>query len=166
MHLWREPTLLKDKLFIILNECKERLPHTSFTFLTNARMFSYKNYTEEFNESRPKHILMGVPLYGHTSQIHDYITNTSGSFVQTVNGIKNLLNTGANVEIRIVVSKLNYKNLIELSKFITMSFSKDFRVNIMGLEMLGNAIVKQRKSLDWFLMRIMGYVKTSSRHFN
>lgn len=138
-----EPTLLEDKLFIVLNECKNKLPTTNFTFLTNARMFAYENYAREFNLHRPRHIIMGVPVYGHIDDIHDSITNTTGSFTQTVNGIKNLLNLDIAIEIRTVVSKLNYKYLYDLSNYIIKQFPNVLRVNIMGLEMLGNAIVNK-----------------------
>lgn len=138
-----EPTILKEKLFVILDECKEKLTNTNFMLLTNARMFSYMNYAKEFNLHRPSHIVLGVPIYGNSSEIHDTITNTIGSFQQTVNGVKNLIELDNNIELRIVVSKLNYKNLIELSNFIISNFSEVLRVNIMALEMLGNAIINK-----------------------
>lgn len=138
-----EPTLLKEKLFIILDACRDKLSDTNFMILTNARMFSYMKYAYEFNLHRPRHTVLGVPIYGDSSEIHDAITNTKGSFQQTVTGVKNLLEMNVNIELRIVVSKLNYKNLIELSKFIVANFHKVLRVNIMALEMLGNAIVNK-----------------------
>ena len=142
-----EPTLLRDNLFPILDECKNKFKNTSFTFLTNARMFSYKRYAYDFNVHRPSRILIGVPLYGHTAQIHDLITDTSGSFIQTVNGIKNLLDLDLKVEIRIVVNKINFKYLYSISNYIIENFPNIFRVNIMALEMLGNAIVN--KGVVW-----------------
>lgn len=138
-----EPTLLKEKLFTILDECRNRLPNTNFTFLTNARMLSYKDYAKEFNQHRPQHLLVGVALYGPDSEIHDFITNTAGSFVQTVKGIKNLLEVGIRTEIRIVISKLNYKAIFNLSNYIIKHFPDVLRVNIMALEMLGNAIINK-----------------------
>ncbi len=138
-----EPTILKEKLFIILDECKEKLINTNFMFLTNARMFTYINYAYEFNLHRPPHMVLGIPIYGNCSEIHDPITNTIGSFQQTVNGVRNLLGLGNNIELRIVVTKLNYKNLIGLSNFIISKFPKVLRVNIMALEMLGNAIINK-----------------------
>jgi His-Xaa-Ser repeat-associated downstream radical SAM protein len=138
-----EPTILKEKLFDILDSCSERLPYTNFMLLTNARMFSYMSYTLEFNEHRPQYLTMGIPLYGSTPGIHDRITNTSGSFVQTVAGIKNLIRTGNSIELRVVVSKLNCDGLQLLSDFIICNFPNVARVSIMALEMLGNAIINK-----------------------
>lgn len=138
-----EPTILNEKLFAILDECKEKLTNTNFMLLTNARMFSYINYAKEFNLHRPPHMVLGVPIYGDSPEIHDTITNTKGSFQQTINGVRNLLELDNNIELRIVVTKLNYKNLIELSDFIICNFPKVLRVNIMALEMLGNAIINK-----------------------
>ena len=140
-----EPTLLKDELFIILDECNRAIPDTYFTFLSNARMFSYDSYTNAFLSHKPANFLIGVPLYGSTSDIHDKITNTNGSFNQAVRGIENLLKAKVNVEIRIVVNKLNLKNLPELADFIANKFPSVLRVNIMALEMLGNAIINKER---------------------
>ena len=138
-----EPTTLKESLFDILDTCRARLPNTNYMLLTNARMFTYINYVTEFNNHKPQSLALGIPLYGSTSEIHDKITNTVGSFAQTVNGIRNLIKTGNIIEIRIVVSKLNYRELLQLSNFIIGNFPNVARVNIMALEMLGNAIVNK-----------------------
>lgn len=138
-----EPTTLKEKLFDILDVCRERLPYTNYMLLTNARMFSYMSYTVEFINHKPQSFAFGIPIYGSTSDIHDKITNTAGSFVQTIAGIKNLTKTGNIVELRVVVSKMNYGELLDLSDFIVHNFPNVSRVNIMALEMLGNAIVNK-----------------------
>lgn len=149
-----EPTLIKDKLFEILEHCKVKLPKTKYILLTNARMFSYKNYVVKFNKYKPTNIVLGIPIYGARSEVHDLVTNTRGSFIQTCNGIKNLLDFQNKIELRIVVNKINYKDLFELSNFIAKHFSKVIRVNIMAMEMLGNAIInKDRVWVDLDLLR-------------
>jgi len=138
-----EPTLLKSELFTLLSHCKRTLPHTNFMMLTNGRMFCYKKYALHYHNSRPEKMLTAVAVYGHTAHLHDSITNEKGSFNQTINGLMNLYSLNERLEIRIVVSKLNYKELLNICKMIVSLFPNIYRVNIMGLEMLGNAVINK-----------------------
>lgn len=155
-----EPTLLKYNLFTLLEHCKAKLNNTQFMLLTNARMFCYKDYAREFRLHKPSKLVAGIPLYGHSSNIHDFITDTDGSFKQTFRGTANLLEMGVKVEIRVVVNKLNYLYLHELSNFIIRYFPNVLRVNFMALEMLGNAVVNKDKVwIDY--SEIKDYVRNS-----
>ena len=49
------------------------------------------------------------------------------------------MNADIAVELRIVVSKLNYLNLDNIARFICKYLHKAYVVNIVGLEMCGNA---------------------------
>lgn len=134
-----EPFLIGEKLFDILYALREKCKDTNYLLLTNGRALSYAPYIEQFNVTKPKKIIIGIPLHGYDSKTHDYITRSSGGFIQTLTGIKNLIYTGNKVEIRIVVSKLNYKYITKIARLIVSQLKEIYRVKIMGLEMLGNA---------------------------
>ena len=134
-----EPFLVKEKIFDLFDEIKNRLPNTECLLLTNGRALSYKPYAQMFAKTSPKKIIIGIPLHGYNEETHDYITQSKGGFKQTVTGIKNLLYYGFNVEIRMVVSKLNYKFIDKIAQLIVDEFPTVGSVKIMGLEMLGNA---------------------------
>lgn len=134
-----EPFLVKEKIFDLLNEIKCRLPYTECLLLTNGRALGYKPYAEKFSETAPKNTVIGIPVHGYNAETHNRITQTKDGFAQTVDGIKNLIYLGFSVEIRIVVSKLNYKYIDKISDLIVKEFSKVGSVKIMGLEMTGNA---------------------------
>lgn len=140
-----EPTLLKNDLFVLLNALKNEFPKTYFQLLTNGRAFCNKNYAEKFNIYRPNNIQVGIPIYGYDSNTHDMITQTPGSFEQTIVGIHNLLNNNTNIEIRIVLTKQTIYNLYNISEFIINSLKSVNSVKLMGLEMLGNAVVNMDK---------------------
>jgi His-Xaa-Ser system radical SAM maturase HxsC len=89
-------------------------------------------------ERCPQHVLVAIPLHGPSKDIHDMITRADGSFSQTLMGITNLLSAGIDVEIRVVVSKLNYRSLKEISELIIERFPIVRVVNFIGLETLGN----------------------------
>jgi His-Xaa-Ser system radical SAM maturase HxsC len=134
-----EPGLLKDGLIDVIKACKEYLPSTEFTLLSNGRVFSNTEFVNKFKENIPNNIKIAIPLYSDNNELHDSITRAKGSFKQTVCGIKKLLKRNIDVEIRIVVLKKNYKILPDIAKFISNEFSNVKLVNIMALEMTGNA---------------------------
>jgi His-Xaa-Ser system radical SAM maturase HxsC len=92
-----------------------------------------------FVNCKPDNLKVGIPIYASESEIHDYITQSKGSLKQATAGIKNLINLGCKVELRIVVSKLNYLYLNDLATYIISNFEGLVSINFMGLEMLGNA---------------------------
>ena len=53
-------------------------------------------------------------------------------------GIRNLLAAHIAVELRIVVSKLNYLYLVDIARLIAIEFPQVMTVNFVGLETLGN----------------------------
>jgi len=134
-----EPSLIKEDLFTLLDSCKNKFERTKFLLLTNGREFSSLQYCEKFFEVAPKGIRIGIPIYAPDSQRHDYITQAKKSFDQAVQGIKHLLKYKAEVELRIVVSKLNFDVLCDLALFCSENFKGVDIINFMGLEMCGNA---------------------------
>lgn len=134
-----EPGLLRENLLNLLEECKIDLPNTEFLLLTNGRIFADKNFTEEIEKVIPENIRVAIPIYADNEKLHDGITRAKGSFKQAVLGIKRLIENNIDVEIRIVVLKKNYQYLEEIAKFIVQEFPEAKIVNIMALEMTGNA---------------------------
>ena len=141
-----EPFIIKEKLFDILRQLKEGNKAQSYLLLSNGRVFSNHEYCRRFAEVVPEDFLVGIPLHAPTADVHDSISQAKGSFVQTTAGIKNLLATKmVSVEIRIVVSKLNATYLPALARYIVENYPTIDSVKIMGMEMLGNALVNSDK---------------------
>lgn len=134
-----EPFLAGEKIFTLFSEIKCRLPRTECLLLTNGRALGYTAYAERFAATAPQSIVVGIPLHGHHAGLHDAITRSPGGFSQTVAGIRNLIRYGFQVEIRIVVSRLNAAHLTDIARLIVSEFHTLHSVKIMGLEMTGNA---------------------------
>lgn len=137
-----EPTILKNLLFII--EYTRSLNKTAIIQInTNGRNFFYNGFTNKFLKFNRDKLEFHIALYASNAKIHDKITQVRGSFDQTIQGIKNLLNLGFNVKIRSIVSKLNYADLIEFANFIISEFGKQririAGVVIVGMDIIGNA---------------------------
>ena len=157
-----EPFLKKDTMLNVLELIKNNSNNVDCLLLTNGRVFSNLEYFNKFRSVCPANILIGIPLHGCTALKHDKITQTPGSFDQTVIGIKRLISCGIKVEIRVVISKLNCYDIEKIAQYIVSEFKKVYSVKFVGLEMMGNASVnsndvwisyteafsKSRKSID------------------
>lgn len=140
-----EPGILKENLITILKECKEYLPNTDFLLLSNGRVFSNTEFADKIKENIPLNTRIAIPVYSDSEKIHDEIIRVKGGFKQTIVGIKKLLERDIDVEIRIVVLKKNYNYLENIAKFIVKEIPKVKMVNIMALEMTGNAYKNREK---------------------
>ncbi|MBR2786020.1 MAG: His-Xaa-Ser system radical SAM maturase HxsC, partial [Clostridia bacterium] len=129
----------------LVASCKEYLSDTEFLLLSNGRVFADKTFTIEFKKSMPEVIRIGIPIYADNEELHDGITRAKGSFKQAIVGIKNLIKEDIDVEIRIVVMKQNYKYLQDIASFIANEIPEVKMVNIMALEMSGNAYLNREK---------------------
>lgn len=140
-----EPFMIGPDIFRFFEFLRDKFECTDFLFLTNGRIFAVDSYVQRFVEKAPKNSIVAIPIHGSTAEIHDMITQTNGSFDQTIIGIKKLLKAGIHVELRIVVSRLNEKDIHNIAKMISDELSGVDYVSIMAMEMTGNARVNQDK---------------------
>lgn len=140
-----EPTLLKDDFLKILETIKEHFVQCEVHILTNGRAFHYADFLEDYRKVRPYKTLLGIPLHASYAELHDRITGMPGSFAQTVRGLDRLCAANEHVELRVVVSALNNGNLTELAEFIGNRYPRVNHVSLMGLEMMGNAMLRRQE---------------------
>ena len=57
-------------------------------------------------------------MHGHNAEIHDLLTQSKGSFEQTIEAIKNIVELGQEVITNTVVVKQNYKHLPEIAQLL------------------------------------------------
>lgn len=133
-----EPTLRTRQFFEVMRKLAARFTNVECTLLSNGRSFASKRIVKEMLDYCPRYLTVAIPLHGHTAELHDQITRTDGSFFQTCTGIKHLLSNKVAVEIRIVVSKINYRYLKNIAEFIVLNFPSATIVNFVGLETMGN----------------------------
>ncbi len=135
-----EPTLLGNKLFEILREIQVCFPEILIHILTNGRLFSNTDYTKSLVDEKIGNILFGIPLHSDYAGDHDLITQVNGSFAETMKGLYNLGRYGFDIELRIVINKMNYVRLPQLSKFIYKNLPFVKSVAFMGMEYTGYAV--------------------------
>ncbi len=134
-----EPTFIKEKYIDIVTLINKKFPNVALQVLTNGKNFSDFDFTKKCVISSPIDSLYGIPLYSGNSSLHDKIVRTKGSFEKTVKGIINLYKLKQNIEIRVVITKQNYKDLINISHFIYWNMPFVFHITFMGMETHGSA---------------------------
>lgn len=110
-----EPTVRED-LFEIALYAKENGFLEVYT-TTNGRMLSYLPYAKKIYRSNFNSL--NISILGHNSRMHEAHTRAPGSFLQTVRGIKNLAYLNNKFEVNIIITKKNYKYLLNIAKLIS-----------------------------------------------
>ena len=140
-----EPFIIGRSIFALFQALKDKFNRTEFLLLTNGRILCKKEFCQLLKQTLPDRTVIGIPLHGYNSKTHDKITQSDGSFQQTCIGLSNLLQDGFWIEIRIVVSKLNYEYVERIADLIIRDFPAVNSVKFMGLEMLGSAAINQEE---------------------
>ena len=96
-----EPTLRRD-LPALLAAARDL--GFSLGLQTNGRRFADPAFVDRLAAFR---LTCVVALHGETAALHDAITRAPGSFDQTVAGLRNLLDAGQRVYVKVVLSRLN-----------------------------------------------------------
>jgi len=159
-----EATIRPD-FFSILRFIRSEMPNSKISLLSNGRMFSYPKFAAEFIATKCDSV--AIPLHAPNARLHDRITRAPGSFNQTARGIKNLLeyNGGVEVEIRVVIHKLNYRHLPAIAGFISKEFRGIKRVVLFPIDLIGNANANRKRlivkmtALRPFLERALGILE-------
>ena len=133
-----EPTLRTNLFFRTMEQVADKFPNTVVLLLTNGRSFASLIMVERLLAHCPQCLTIAIPIHGANSQTHDAITQAPGSFTQTCLGLSHLLSRKVDIEIRVVVSRLNVEHLSEIADLIANRFPSTAIVNFIGLETRGN----------------------------
>lgn len=137
-----EPTLMMLDLPEVIKAVKQQCPNAAILILTNGRTFTVDAYAMLFNSIMHREDQIAIPVHGSTAELHDRITQVPGSFRQTQHGLENLAHGVMRIEIRIVVSKLNYQDISSIVDFV-LNLPRVSVVNFIALEMCGSAIMNK-----------------------
>jgi len=140
-----EPTMLKEGLIHIVERIADRMPNTLIHLLTNGRYLCNEHYTLALANAGRHQLLAGIPLFGHVSDIHDYVVQKQGAFDQTLAGLLNCYKYGINIELRVVLHKVTVKYLKALAEFIARNLFFVKHVALMGMENMGYAKLNRKE---------------------
>lgn len=108
-----EPTIRKD-ITDLIKFTKGKVKNIRVT--TNGRMFSGLDFTEKLTRAGLSGAIFSV--HGVNARVHDYLTQVDGAFKQTTCGLKNLRDFTEDIDINVVINKLNYESLPELTEML------------------------------------------------
>lgn len=134
-----EPTLTKDKFIEFLANCVTQHPEAYISVLTNGRTLADMDFVERIAEIVTSNVVFCVSLHGDNPRLHDTIVNRPDSFEKTETGIYNLARKGISIEIRHVITKLNYARLPQMARHLYnyMPFCNHYA--FMAMELHGEA---------------------------
>ena len=133
-----EPTMQTELFLEALDKVAEKFPYTQVLLLTNGRSLSDKWLYEQVVARHPANFRIAIPIHGANAELHDYITQAEGSFSQTILGLQRLMDSNIKTEIRVVVTKTNCDDLVNIAKLIADKFHRVYCINFIGLEPRGN----------------------------
>jgi hypothetical protein len=135
-----EPTL-HPQFVDVLQYINNHFPNLRIMLLTNGRTLCYDSLPQML--STINNLSLAISLHGPSAEIHDKITGVPGSFEQACRGIENILRyqkPDREIEIRVVISKINYKKCGEILSLIRKKFPSINRVAFIFIEIEGHAI--------------------------
>lgn len=107
--------LLRDDICGLVRRLRARgCPHVEIQ--TNGRMLAYRKLARDLREAGAQAVV--VLLAGHEAAVHDFHTRVPGSFEQTVQGIRNTVEEGLDVSVRVILTKSNYRHATSLVRFV------------------------------------------------
>lgn len=115
-----EPTIRND--IIELVKYAKKKGHLT-RMQTNGNRFSDKTFTKKISKYLDSVL---IPIHSVNPTIHDIITDTSGSWKKTIDGIKNLKKTNIDISTQTVINRKNVGTLKETFDFIHCLVPKAF----------------------------------------
>ena len=134
-----EPTLLGEDLITLVQTCREKLPNTLVTLLTNGRRLKDLDFARELVKAGSPNLLIEIPLFADNDTEHDAVMGAKGSFYETLQGLHHLARLGQPVGLRTVLHAMTIKRLTQYAAFVYQNLPFVFQVAFMGMETRGFA---------------------------
>lgn len=141
-----EPTVQEH--FLPALRLAKSLGYKTIQVQTNGRKFCYPDFCREVVEAGATEF--SPALHGSTPELHDYLTGSKGSFLQTVAGIRNLKRLGAGIVSNSVITRPNYRDLPDLARLLVGLGVDQFQfafVHILGTAAKNRRWLIPRKAL-------------------
>ncbi|MDD2227359.1 MAG: radical SAM protein [Clostridia bacterium] len=121
---------IRDDVFEIVKFAKQ-CGYKTIQIQSNGRMFSYMDFCQRMIEAGATEF--GISVNGSTEEMHDYLSQTEGSFNQTIQGICNLKKLDKSVCTNTVLTKTNYKDLGNIINMLTEMGVNGLRISFMQI---------------------------------
>jgi len=133
-----EPTVKHKDLKELLSLAYEYYPTAKIDLLTNGKKLSDFNITKELAISNPN-ITFCISFPSDNEKDFNRILESKSIYTNVLKSIQNLAILKQTIELRIVITKQNYKRLEQISEFIYRNFPFIYHITFMGMEVIGHA---------------------------
>jgi len=143
-----EPTMHPD-FFKLITYFRRRLPGVHISLLSNGRRFADAAFSEKYASAAAPPFGTIIPLHSSAAAEHDFISGASGSFGQTVAGLKNLfrlLGPEHGIEIRYIQHGVGKDRLKRTLGFLLNNFpdTARYRVSVIHYEIEGQSAKNEK----------------------
>jgi His-Xaa-Ser system radical SAM maturase HxsC len=132
-----EPTLLGSSLPVLLFQIQRQCPDCRIQLLSHGGRFADPEYSRSHASMRDR-MHVEVPLHAHQAKLHDQITQVHGSFLNASRAIRNLILEGFAVDVRVVVTRLNYEHLVNIVGYVLNTLPGVRSLIFISMEATGN----------------------------
>lgn len=132
-----EPTVKSSDLIELLKDCFRFHPNATVDLLTNGKNLADFDLCKKIALSHPN-ITFCISF---PSDIESDFNRAMGQklYSQTMKSIQNLAKLRQNIELRVVITSLNFARLSDISEFIYRNFPFVQHIAFMGMEITGMA---------------------------
>ena len=95
---------------------------------TNGRRLAYESFARSLKDVDVS--ALDISLQGSTALMHDYHTQVSGSWAQTILGIKRAQELGFSIGISTVITRSNFRHLSEIARLAHHLGAKGLHLNL------------------------------------
>lgn len=157
-----EPTLLGEKFVRFLARCVAEHPEAEIEILTNGKCFADAGFTREVAAVATKSVCFCVSLHSDLDTVHDRMVGRPGSYAKTQKGIYRLAEHGCPIEIRHVITRINFQRLKDFADHMHNYFPFCVHYAFMGLELCGHAS-ENREEVDINPLEYVNYLQYAMR---
>ena len=136
---------LNPEIFNLIKKFRDLYPNAEINILTNGRVFFYPKYCSKIKECLDDNMKLAISILGPTSEVHDSVTLSPGSFHQTMEGIKKLIKLNVKIELRVIVLKQNHNYLKEIAKYISENLKEINYIVFVFVDIISNALKNEKK---------------------
>jgi len=119
-------------------------PTARIDLLTNGKKLSNFNSAKELSISNPN-ITFCISFPSDNEKDFNEILESNNIYINVLKAIRNLAILKQNIELRIVITKQNYKRLPQIAEFIYRNFPFTYHITFMGMEIVGHAFDNYEK---------------------
>lgn len=134
-----EPFLEYEKTIWLISQLNSIAPRATIQILTNGRALCLPGIQEKLQPVITRNTQFAIPIHADEPSLHDKITRSQGSFIQSIDGLRFLSTTIAQIEIRIIGHALNESCLNRIPGMLLHNGIRIDVLNYIAMEMNGCA---------------------------